>query len=58
MTKEEKAKLFKPKPCGLYENGVLIETFDSHTKAKNAKFRYEKEAEEDWLDLEYEIKPL
>ena len=41
----------------LLENGEVIATFPSHTKAKNAKWRKEKEAEQDWLDLSYEIKP-
>lgn len=48
----------KPKKCGLFENGRLIDTFPSKGKAKNAKYWKEKEAEQDWLDLSYEIKEL
>ena len=40
----------------LLENGKLIDTFSSHTKAKNAKWWKEQEAKQDWLDLSYEIK--
>ena len=40
----------------LLENGRLIDTFPSHTKAKNAKWWKEKEAKQNWLDLSYEIK--
>jgi hypothetical protein len=41
----------------LLENGKVIDTFPSHTKAKNAKWWKEQEAKQDWLDLSYEIKP-
>lgn len=41
----------------LLENGIVINTFHSHTKAKNAKWKKEQEAKQDWLDLYYEIKP-
>jgi hypothetical protein len=40
----------------LLENGRVIDTFSSHTKAKNAKWWKEQEAKKDWLDLSYEIK--
>ena len=40
----------------LLENGRDIDTFPSHTKAKNAKWRKEQEAKQDWLDLSYDIK--
>lgn len=48
----------KPKKCGLFENGRLIDTFPSKGKAKNAKYWKEKEANRDWLDLSYEVKEL
>ncbi len=40
----------------LLENGRVIDTFSSHTKAKNAKWWKEKEAKQDWLDLSYCIR--
>ena len=48
----------KPKKCGLYENGKLIDTFPSKTKANNSKYWKEKEAEQNWLDLSYEVKEI
>jgi hypothetical protein len=40
----------------LLENGRVIGTFPSHTKAKNAKWWKEQEAKQDWLDLSYCIR--
>ena len=57
MTKEEKATLYEPKSYALYENGILIDVFQSHKQAKAAKHRKMVEAYKDWLDLNYEIKP-
>ena len=48
--------MFQPKKCALYENGELIEVFDSHRAAKTAKYFKQKEADDNMLDLEYEIK--
>ena len=47
-----------PKKCGLYENVNLIDVFPSKSKAKNAKYWKEQEAEQDWLDLTYTIKEI
>ena len=58
MTKEEKAKKFKPKPYMLLENGYPIGKYESHKKAKAAKHKAIVEAYEDMLDLEYTIVPL
>lgn len=57
MNKKERRKMFQPKKCALYENGELIEVFDSHRAAKTAKYFKQKEADDNMLDLEYEIKP-
>lgn len=57
MTKEEKRKAFEPKWWNLYENGEFIDSFPSHAAAKKAKHFMEVEANADWLDLSYEIKP-
>jgi hypothetical protein len=57
MTKEEKRKLYTPKWWNLYENGNFIDSFPSHNAAKKAKHIKIKEANDDWLDLYYEIKP-
>ena len=40
----------------LYENGVFIDSFPSHTKAKRAMHWKIVEANADMLDLTYEIK--
>ena len=40
----------------LYENGEFIDSFPSHTKAKNAMHWKIVEANKDMLDLNYEIK--
>ena len=56
MTKEEKRKLFKPQRWNLYENGIFIDSFESHAQAKKAKYFKTKEANENWLDLEYTLK--
>lgn len=57
MTKEEKQEMFKPKRWALYENGEFINCFESHTAAKKAKHFKIKEANNDYLDFDYEIKP-
>ena len=40
----------------LLENGKVIKTNLSHTRAKNLKWLKQKEADDDWLDLYYEIR--
>ena len=40
----------------LLENGFVIDTFPSHTKAKKSKWWKEQEAIRDWLDLSYCIR--
>lgn len=45
-------------PWQLLENGRVIETYPSHTKAKNAMHWKMKEAENDWLDFYYEIREI
>ena len=57
MTKEEKKKMFEPKKWALYENGQFIDCFDSHAAAKKAKHFKTVEANDDYLDFYYEIKP-
>lgn len=57
MTKEQKRKEFAPKPYALYENNELIEIFDSHAKAKAVKYKLQKEAYENMLDLTYKMEP-
>lgn len=57
MTKEEKRIQFAPKRYALYENGILVDVYDSHAAAKKAKHFYIKESYENWLDCVYEIKP-
>ena len=57
MTKEEKIEQFTPKWWNLYENGEFIDCFPSHKKAKKAKHFKIKEANDNCLDLDYEIKP-
>ena len=57
MTKEDKKKIFAPKPFALYENGCFITVFPSHSKAKAAKHRKIIEANQDLLDFTYELKP-
>ena len=42
----------------LYENGEFIDSFPSHTKAKNAMHWKIVEAETDMLDLHYAIKKV
>lgn len=56
MTKEKKKKLYEPHWWNLYENGVFIDSFPSHSAAKKAKHRLKVEAEQDWLDLTYTLK--
>lgn len=58
MTKEEKARKFRPKPYMLLENGHPIGTYDSHKKAKAAKHRAVVEAYKDMLDLKYTLVPM
>lgn len=58
MTKEEKARKFRPKPYMLLENGYPVGTYESHKKAKAAKHKAIVEAYRDMLDLEYTIVPL
>lgn len=58
MTKDEKRELFKPKKWGLFEDGRLIGTFSSRASVKRAQHYKMKEANDDWLDLEYTIKKL
>ena len=57
MTKEEKKELYAPKQWNLYENGKFIDSFPSHKAAKKAKYFKTKEANDNWLDLSYEIRP-
>lgn len=57
MNKEECKIMFQPKEYALYENGELIDIFNSHRSAKKAKYFSKKEANDNMLDLEYEIKP-
>lgn len=40
----------------LLENGKVIRTNLSHTRAKKLKWLMNKEADDDWLDLTYEIR--
>jgi hypothetical protein len=40
----------------LLENGKVIKTNLSHTRAKSLKWLKQKEADDDWLDLYYEIR--
>jgi len=42
----------------LLEDGRVIETFDSHTKAKNALHWKLKEATDNWLDIDYKIRKI
>ena len=42
----------------LLENGKVIRTNLSHTRAKNLKWLKQKEADDDWLDLTYEIRRI
>ena len=42
----------------LLENGKVIRTNLSHTRAKNLKWLKNKEADDDWLDLTYEIRKV
>lgn len=37
---------------------MVINTFYSHTQAKNALWHAKKEAADDWLDLEYELQKV
>lgn len=39
----------------LYENGNFIDQFNSYDEALKVKHRKEKEANDNWLDLCYEI---
>lgn len=57
MNKEERKRMFQPKKYSLYKNGELVDIFDSHRAAKTAKYFSKKEANDNMLDLEYEIKP-
>ena len=58
MTKDERRKFFASQKhtWELLENGRVIDTFESHNKAKNAKHWKEVEAKQDWLDLNYDIR--
>ena len=58
MHKEEKRKMFKPKPHAVYENGVCIGVFESHKVAKAVKHKLIVESYQDMLDLNYEVKPV
>lgn len=40
----------------LLEDGKVIATFESHTKAKNALHWKLKSAKDDWLDISYKIR--
>lgn len=57
LTKKEKEKLYAPQTWALYENGRFVTTYESHRKAKTAKYFKNKEADADMLDLSYEIRP-
>ena len=55
MTKQEQ---YAPKRYNLYENGIFIDSFPSHSEAKKVKHRKTVEAHKDMLDLVYTIKPV
>ena len=57
MTQEEKQELYKPKEYDLFENGIYVCTFSSHSEAKKVKHQKIKESYENWSDNKYEIKP-
>lgn len=57
IEKRKKAEEFRPKMWALYENDRMVTLFESHRKAKDAKFFKSKEASENMLDLVYTIKP-
>lgn len=57
MTKEEKQELYKPKWYDLFENGIYVCTFESHSEAKRVKHQKIKESYQDCSDDVYEIKP-
>lgn len=40
----------------LFENGEFIDQFNSYDEALKVKRRLDKEADDNWLDLYYEIK--
>ena len=42
----------------LFENGEFIDQFNSYDEALKVKHRKEKEANDNWLDLYYEIKEI
>lgn len=56
--KKAKTKLYEPKVWGLFENGLFVDEFISHRRAKDALFFARKDARRDCLDVEYEIKPI
>ena len=43
MTQEEKQELYKPKEYDLFENGIYVCTFPSHSEAKKVKHQKIKE---------------
>lgn len=43
-------------PYNLYRNGEYVDSFPSHTKAKNALYWKNKEADENWEDAYYTIR--
>ena len=57
MTAEQIKEMYTPHWWNLYENGEFIDSFPSHSKAKKALHFKLKEANDDMLDLYYEIKP-
>lgn len=60
MTREEKEEQFKPKKWAMYNNGVFVTTFRSHTEAKKALHRKCEEMKKypyDYADDYYTIKP-
>ena len=60
MTQEEKEMQFKQKKWAMYNNGVFVTVFDSHTKAKKAlhnKCEEMKKYPYDYADDYYTIKP-
>ena len=53
MTKQKDEQVWE-----ILENGKVIKTGLSHTKAKNMVWKLEKETKEDWLDLSYELRRI
>lgn len=56
--KEARRRELEAEKCEweLLENGEVIKTYPSHSSAKKAMYWKNKEADEDWLDLYYEIR--